>query len=96
MSQTDEFGHQAMQNAIDGLQSEVAHSRSTLAGHRASTQDAARDLVRLIDATKPLLLRAHAALMVDERNKRLVDEMIEATLDMEEARGKWEAVLEDL
>jgi hypothetical protein len=44
-----------------------------------------------VDEVKPLLLRAHAALLVDERNRPLLAELLEAALNMEDCRAKWEA-----
>jgi hypothetical protein len=92
MSQSDEHGHAAMRAAIDGLEKELGQANATLQGYSSSTNAAARDLVKLVDDVKPLLLRAHAALMVDERNKPLLDELIEATLDMEDCRARWAKV----
>jgi hypothetical protein len=81
-----------MQTTIDGLETEVSQSQAAAFGFRTSTNEAAQDLVRLVDAVKPLLARAHAALMFDGRSQPLLDELIAATLDMEAARVKWETV----
>jgi hypothetical protein len=96
MAQLDTHGHGEMQVAIDGLEQEVVQSNAALRGYRTSTFEAVSDLIRLVDEVKPLLLRAHAALMVDERNKPLLDELIEATLNLEDCRVKWEAVARGL
>jgi hypothetical protein len=84
--------HADMRAAIDGLELALVQARSDVHGYRTSAISAARDLVSLAETMQPLLKRAHAALLLDERNQHLLDELYAAALDLETARAKWAEV----